>query len=71
LEDDSIGVMEPIQQNSGITQGFLIKRQRIPKTETDFFTALDFNVGIELTFFGKTFRIVSCDKFTQVMLDLL
>jgi hypothetical protein len=26
----------------------------------------DFNLGINITFYGRTFRIVSCDKFTEV-----
>ncbi|KAI8855229.1 hypothetical protein BC829DRAFT_438644 [Chytridium lagenaria] len=46
VEDDSIAVVEPPVENSGIPQG-------------------DFNVGINITFYGKTFRIVNCDKFTE------
>ena len=65
LEDDSISVMEPPQENSGIPQGVLIKRQRLPKSENEYFKPTDFNLGIELTFYGKTFRIVSCDRFTE------
>ena len=33
LEDDSISVVEPIVENSGIPQGKLIKRQRLPKND--------------------------------------
>ncbi|ORY36745.1 hypothetical protein BCR33DRAFT_663939 [Rhizoclosmatium globosum] len=64
VEDDSISVVEPPVENSGIPQGVLIKRQRLPKNSTEFYTVRDFNVGINITFYGKTFRIVSCDKFT-------
>ncbi|KAJ3122477.1 EF-hand domain-containing protein 1 [Physocladia obscura] len=64
-EDDSISVVEPPVENSGIPQGVLIKRQRLPKNSQDFYLLKDFNVGINVTFYGKTFRIVSCDKFTQ------
>lgn len=66
LEDDSIAVMEPPVENSGIPQGVLIKRQRLPKSSTQFYTARDFNLAVNITFYGKTFRIVSCDKFTEV-----
>ena len=31
LEDDSISVVEPPVKNSGVPQGVLLKRQRIPK----------------------------------------
>ncbi|ORZ35138.1 hypothetical protein BCR44DRAFT_97253 [Catenaria anguillulae PL171] len=65
LEDDSIAVVEPPQANSGILQGVLIKRQRLPKSSTDFYTIQDFNNGVNVTFYGKTFHIVDCDDFTK------
>ncbi|KAJ3413555.1 EF-hand domain-containing protein 1 [Chytridiales sp. JEL 0842] len=65
VEDDSIAVVEPPVENSGIPQGVLIKRQRLPKSSTEYYTVKDFNLGVNLTFYGKTFRIVSCDKFTE------
>ncbi|KAJ3379728.1 EF-hand domain-containing protein 1 [Entophlyctis sp. JEL0112] len=65
VEDDSISVVEPPVENSGIPQGVLIKRQRLPKNSQEFYLIKDFNVGINITFYGKTFRIVSCDKFTE------
>ncbi|KAJ3072372.1 EF-hand domain-containing protein 1 [Podochytrium sp. JEL0797] len=69
VEDDSIAVVEPPVENSGIPQGVLIKRQRLPKSSTEFYGVRDFNVGINITFYGKTFRIVSCDKFTMKYLQ--
>ncbi|KAJ3096418.1 EF-hand domain-containing protein 1 [Phlyctochytrium planicorne] len=65
VEDDSVAVVEPPVENSGIPQGVLIKRQRLPKNSTEYYTVKDFNVGINITFYGKTFRITSCDKFTE------
>lgn len=65
LEDDSIAVLEPPRTNSGILQGVLIKRQRLPKTSTDFFNFSDFAVGNNVTFYAKTFHIYNCDKFTR------
>jgi Ca2+-binding EF-hand superfamily protein len=71
LEDDTIHVSEPKQDNSGIPQGALIKRHRIPKPNSDreFYTLEDLNIGNEVTLYGKTFRIVSCDKFTKEFLN--
>ena len=66
IEDDSISVMEPAVENSGIPQGVLIKRQKIPKDSASFYQLADFNVAVNVTFYGKTFRIVSCDAFTAV-----
>ncbi len=69
MEDDTIHVSEPRSQNSGIPQGTLIRRQRIPNSEFttgQHFIVSDINVGKEVTFFAKTFKIVGCDAFTRV-----
>ncbi|KAJ3275375.1 EF-hand domain-containing protein 1 [Terramyces sp. JEL0728] len=65
LEDDSIAVVEPPVENSGIPQGVLIKRQKLPKSSSEFYKVSDFNIAQNVTFYGKTFRIISCDKFTE------
>ncbi|KAM4771458.1 EF-hand domain-containing protein 1 [Rhinophrynus dorsalis] len=70
LEDDSISVVEPPVENSGIPQGTFIKRQKHPKNDFgDNYHWKDLNVGINITLYGRTFRIVSCDKFTQEYLE--
>ncbi|KAJ3051078.1 EF-hand domain-containing member C2 [Rhizophlyctis rosea] len=69
LEDDSVHVSEPKTPNSGIPQGTLIRRHRIPKPESEHgqhYTVRDFNVGKEVTFYGRTFKIIGCDGFTRV-----
>lgn len=70
LEDDSIAVVEPPVENSGIPQRNFIKRQRLPKDTSlgsqEYYTVRDFNLGINVSFYGRTFRIVSCDHFTEV-----
>ncbi|XP_063771180.1 EF-hand domain-containing protein 1 [Pseudophryne corroboree] len=70
LEDDSISVVEPPVENSGIPQGTFLKRQRQPKNDNgDPYHWKDLNVGINITFYGRTFRTVSCDRFTQDFLE--
>ncbi|KAL6078584.1 hypothetical protein STEG23_011153, partial [Scotinomys teguina] len=70
LEDDSMSVMEPVVENSGIPQGKLIKRQRLAKNDVgDHYHWKDLNRGINITIYGKTFRIVDCDRFTQEFLE--
>ncbi|XP_074093287.1 EF-hand domain-containing protein 1 isoform X2 [Macrotis lagotis] len=70
LEDDSMSVMEPVVDNSGIPQGKFIKRQRLPKNDRgDCYHWKDLNRGINITIYGKTFRIVDCDPFTEVFLE--
>jgi len=70
LEDESIHVAEPKQQNSGIPQGVFLKRHRIPKDDgASYFTINDLNVSTCVTFYGRTFFVVSCDPFTRKFLS--
>jgi len=69
LEDDSIAVVEPIVENSGIPQGKLIKRQRLPKNDLgEHWHWKDFNININVTFYGKSFMIYDCNKWTEEFL---
>uniref|UniRef100_A0A8C5MN70 EF-hand domain containing 1 n=1 Tax=Leptobrachium leishanense TaxID=445787 RepID=A0A8C5MN70_9ANUR len=70
LEDDSMSIVEPVKENAGMPQGTFIKRQRHPKNDFgDHYHWKDLNVSINITLYGRTFRIVSCDKFTQEFLE--
>ncbi|KAK6187064.1 hypothetical protein SNE40_006312 [Patella caerulea] len=70
LEDDTIAVFEPHVENSGMPQGKLIKRQKLPKDdEGGTYHWRDINIGMNLTFYGKIFKIVNCDQFTQNFLE--
>lgn len=73
LEDGTIKVMEPKTENSGLSQGTMISRQRIrlPHSYDLYYDVLDLNIGLEVTFFGKVFKIVNCDNFTRVFLNRL
>ncbi|XP_039752829.1 EF-hand domain-containing family member C2-like [Pararge aegeria] len=73
LEDGTIKVTEPRTENSGLSQGTLISRQRIrlPFSYDLYYDVLDLNIGREVTFFGKVFKIVNCDNFTRVFLNRL
>lgn len=66
LEDDTVQVNEPLVENSGLAQGVLIRRHRIPIPEQDekFYTADFFNIGSELQLYGRRFVLTDCDKFT-------
>ncbi|XP_067848423.1 EF-hand domain-containing family member C2 [Heptranchias perlo] len=68
LEDDTIQVVEPEVKNSGITQGTIIHRHRIPlppPNDDQFYTVDHFNICQEIVFYSKTFMIVDCDQFTK------
>ena len=54
--------------------GTLIKRHRIPKPapqDDQTYTITDLNLGVEITLYGKTIRLVNCDKFTESFLTKL
>ncbi|NXQ86574.1 EFHC1 protein, partial [Nyctibius grandis] len=70
LEDDSMSVTEPVVQNSGIPQGTLLRRHRVPKNEhEDYYHWKDLNRGMNITMYGRTYHIVDCDAFTQMFLE--
>lgn len=71
LDDDSIHVIEPQKENSGIVQGDLVKRQRVkyhdiqdPENKRDI-SWKDFNLQKNILIYGKNFRLCNCDKFTR------
>jgi len=65
LEDHSIHVAEPKQENSGIPQGVFIKRHRIPKANNEYVCLDDLMIGGELLVYGRVFRIYDVDDFTR------
>eukprot|EP01063_Lacrimia_lanifica_P011426 TRINITY_DN1820_c0_g1_i1.p1 TRINITY_DN1820_c0_g1~~TRINITY_DN1820_c0_g1_i1.p1 ORF type:complete len:786 (+),score=339.00 TRINITY_DN1820_c0_g1_i1:77-2359(+) len=73
LEDHTISVSEPREDNSGMSQGCMLKRHQIPKQDGagGHYTYEDLNVGAIITFYGKTFRLCDCDEFTRDFLETL
>ena len=67
LDDDSMHIDEIREENSGIVQGYFIKRQRCQKEgfKNIFITWKDFNLRKDIFLFGKKFRICNCDDFTK------
>ncbi|XP_055123819.1 EF-hand domain-containing family member C2 isoform X3 [Symphalangus syndactylus] len=67
-EDDTIQVNELEVKNSGSLQGTSIRRHRItlqPPDDDQFYTVYHFNVGTEVVFYGRIFKIYDCDAFTR------
>ncbi|XP_028038206.1 EF-hand domain-containing protein 1-like [Bombyx mandarina] len=70
LEDDSMTVMEPRIKNSGLWQGRLVKRGRIPKNDAgECWHWKDLDIGKDICIYGKVFHTVSCDLFTKEWLE--
>ncbi|KAJ0070118.1 hypothetical protein NL108_002431, partial [Boleophthalmus pectinirostris] len=68
LEDDTIKVVEPEFKNSGIPQGTLIRRHRIPlppPNDDQFYNIFHFNINQEILLYSRRFMITNCDTFTR------
>ncbi|KAF4757138.1 EF-hand domain (C-terminal) containing [Perkinsus olseni] len=66
LEDDTMHVSEPREDNSGLNQGNLLKRHRIPKGDGGgFIAAQDLMVGEGIKIYGRVIQITAVDGFTR------
>lgn len=63
LEDHSIMISEPKQENSGTPQGVFLKRQMILKQDGSGLPMLpsDFRIGLDVGILGRSIRINDCD----------
>ncbi|TRY94015.1 hypothetical protein DNTS_029585 [Danionella cerebrum] len=71
LEDDTIQVVEPEFKNSGMPQGTLIRRHRIPLPAPEdnyFYNVHHFNINKEIILYSRSFMITDCDPFTHSFL---
>ncbi|MEQ2193562.1 hypothetical protein XENOCAPTIV_003710 [Xenoophorus captivus] len=67
LEDDTMCIIEPTVENSGIPQGKRLKRQRFPNNERgEHYQWKDLNLGMDLEVYGVKYHITQCDPFTKV-----
>ncbi|KAM6934882.1 EF-hand domain-containing family member C2 [Xenentodon cancila] len=74
LEDDTIKVVEPEFKNSGIPQGTLIRRHRVPlppPNDDQFYNVYHFNINQQMVLYSRTFTVTNCDSFTRNFLTKL
>ncbi|KAL3315624.1 EF-hand domain-containing protein 1 [Cichlidogyrus casuarinus] len=63
-------ILEPPRNNSGIPQGKLLKRHRLPKNDLgEFYHWRELNVAMNLPIYGRVYRLTNCDKFTRDFLE--
>ena len=70
LEDDTIAISEPREENSGIPQGTFLKRHKAtrPGGGSGFLTWKDLPVPGDLHLYQRIFRITKCDEITKEFL---
>nr|CCA14409.1 EFhand domaincontaining protein putative [Albugo laibachii Nc14] len=77
LDDQTVQILEPKVENSGLVQGNFVKRHQVPLPLKDMeaekgvsiLTFRHFNVGQEVTIYGRTFRLISADSSTRKYLE--
>ena len=63
--DDTIGVFEPKQRNSGIIGGkFMEKKKVLKPDQVHWYSSSDFFVGGRLVLHGHEFELTGCDEFS-------
>ena len=67
LEDDTIHIIEPRVENSGIPQGIFLKRHKLPypDDQSKYYSWKDLNLAMNFNVYGRVFRICDCDDFTR------
>ncbi|XP_069949278.1 EF-hand domain-containing protein 1-like isoform X2 [Cherax quadricarinatus] len=65
LLDDALAVTEPKTPNSGLDQGQLLSRQRVPHPDGGFWHWTYLNLNMTLTLYGRHYVIYDCDPFTK------
>lgn len=72
LEDGTMQVSEPRVKNTGLTQGCIVSRQRVPRPapcQNEFLSMLDLNVNQTVTIFNRVYQITGCDLATRHFLN--
>lgn len=68
LEDGTLSVSEPKQENSGISFASNLKRHIVPHPDGTPITVKDFRIGEPITFYGRTYMVCDADSFTREFL---
>jgi hypothetical protein len=68
MEDGSITILEPRKKNSGIPQGVIVKRHRIPnvKPDVEYYGLEDIQIGRTISIYGKDVKIVDAEEDSKV-----
>lgn len=67
VEDGTLQLTEPKEENSGLMQGTFVRRHKCPKPggAGGYITMHDLMVGTDLKLYGRTMRIIGCDAATR------
>ncbi|KAK7201769.1 EF-hand domain pair (DUF1126) [Novymonas esmeraldas] len=69
LEDGTMSVTEPRQDNSGFAFAANLKRHIVPSPDGKPITAAQLKVGEPVSFYGRTYILYDADPFTRALLQ--
>lgn len=70
MEDGTLRISEPRQENSGVPQGMFLKRHRVNKADGGGFIGPgDLRVGEDIVIYGRRFHVTGADRFTRWFYD--
>lgn len=64
LDDDTVQINEPKQENSGVPQGNFMKRHKVPRDTDSHLTVADFDIDTLVTIYRRTYHIVDANPST-------
>lgn len=68
LEDSSLEIVEPREENSGTSQGKFLKRHQVVKPDGDgraVYTVSDMRSGALLNIYNRIYTVIDCDPATR------
>ncbi|KAK9862961.1 hypothetical protein WJX84_005590 [Apatococcus fuscideae] len=70
LEDGSLSVVEPKEDNSGLFQGTFLKRHKVVHPSgVGSIGPRDMAIDADITLYARTFHIIGCDAFTRTFMQ--
>lgn len=69
LEDGTMGVSEPKQDNSGVAFPANLKRHVVPNPDGTPITASQLKLGATVSFYGRSYVLYDLDPFTRSLLE--
>jgi len=69
LEDGTLHMIEPREDNSGLPQGEFLCRHQAELDDGSFVSIENLQVGQELSLYGKSYHLSGCDTFTRYFMS--
>lgn len=77
IEDNTLEIIEPIQANTGLMQGKIVRRHQVVKPTTDttqnpeisIYMINDFTAGSQISIYNRIYTIIDCDSHTRKVLQ--